>query len=227
MSIIDNLNHSVVTYDGKNKPFTGQRLSKVTWKTGTDKASPYYNIKRESKCVSLPVITAQMVEDNITVLAPHLISYLHSVQDKMVREILDSGNNVVSIGTNDVSIAAICEYLEGSDESGRLTKEVIGSWFDSAVSENLALLLAEKLGVSAEPTDAENAKVMEVVSAFKGKIAALAGGKTSYEPKVCKSLLNALSLVEASDDVMVVRFTARLNKMITDAEKEVALIDLL
>ena len=226
MSIIDNANHSVITYTGKEKPFTGQRLSKVTWKTNTDKDSPYYNIKRESKCVSLPVITAQNIEDNMHALAPHIASYLHGVQDKMVRELLEAGSNVVSIATNDVSVASIIEYLESSDESGRLTKDSVAAWFDSTVSEPLAMLIGTKLGVSEAITDAESAKVMEVVTAFKGKIAALAGGKTSYEPKVCKSLLNALSLVEGND-ALAVRFTARLNKMIEDASKQVDLMDLL
>ncbi len=226
MSIIDTLNHSVVTYDGKNKPFTGQRLSKVTWKTNNDKNSPYFNIKRESKCVSLPMVTVDMVTANITALSPHLISYLHGVQDKMVREMLDAGNNVVSISTESIGIPAILEYLESSDESGRLTKESVATWFDSTVSENLALLISEKLGIGEDVTDAQSNKVLEVVAAFKGKIAALAGGKTSYEPKVCKSLLNALSVAPA-DDVLAVRFTARLNKMVEESEKMVDLMDLL
>jgi hypothetical protein len=225
MSIIDTLNHSVVTYDGKNKPFTGQRLSKVTWKTCNDKNSPYFNIKRESKCVSLPVLVAQNIEDNMHALAPHLISYLHGVQDKMVREMLDAGNNVVSISTSDISIPAILEYLESSDESGRLTKESVGAWFDSTLADQLAMLLGEKLGVSEVPTDSESAKVLEAVGAFKVKIAALAGGKTSYEPKVCKSLINALGLV--AGDVLATRFVARLNKMVEESEKQVDLMDLL
>jgi hypothetical protein len=225
MSIIDNLNHSVVTYDGKNKPFTGQRLSKVTWKTCNDKNSPYFNIKRESKCVSLPVLVAQNIEDNMHALAPHLISYLHGVQDKMVREMLDAGNNVVSISTDSISIPAILEYLESSDESGRLTKESVGAWFDSTLADQLAMLLGEKLGVSEIPTDSESAKVLEAVGAFKVKIAALAGGKTSYEPKVCKSLINALGLV--AGDVLASRFVARLNKMVEESEKQVDLMDLL
>jgi hypothetical protein len=230
MSIIDNANHNVVTYDGKNKPFTGQRLAKVTWKTNNDKNSQWFNIKRESKCVSLPVVAVADITNNIAALSPHLIAYLHGVQDKMVREMLDAGNNVVSISTDSIGIPAILEYLESSDESGRLTKESVAAWFDSTVSDNLAMVISEKLGIGTDNnvpvTDAQSAKVLEVVSAFKGKIAALAGGKTSYEPKVCKSLLNALAVAPA-DDALAVRFTARLNKMIEESEKMVDLMDLL
>lgn len=227
MSIIDTSNHSVVTYDPKSsKPFTGQRLSKVTWKTCNDKASPYYNIKRESKCVSLPLVTSDEISTNLAILTPHITAFLHGVQDKIVREMLDSGNNVVSISTNEVSITAICEYLESSDESGRLTKDGINLWFDNVVSDSLAAVLADRLGVSEVPTDAQSARVLEAVAAFKGKIAALAGGKTMYEPKVCKSLLSALELAPA-DDVLAVRFGARLQKMIVESEKMVDLMDLL
>lgn len=227
MSIIDTANHSVVTYDGKNKPFTGQRLSKVTWKTCTDKSSQWFNIKRESKCVSLPPVLVADITANIAALSPHLIGFLHGVQDKMVREMLDAGNNVVSISTEAVSIGAIVEYLESSDESGRLTKESVGTWFDAVVSDNLAMMIGEKLGVGEVVTDAQSAKVLEVVSAFKGKIAALAGGKTSYEPKVCKSLINALGLVAPEGDALATRFTKRLEKMIEESEKQVDLMDLL
>lgn len=217
MSIIDNAAHTVSSYDGKNKAFTGQRLAKFTWKTVQDKNSPLYNVKRDSKCVSLPLVTGDDIASNLLALMPHVQSYLHGVQDKIIREQLEAGSNVLHITSESVSVAAICEYLESSDESGRMTKETVGAWFDETVSEQLALALALKLGVSEVPTDAESAKILAVVDAFKSKIASLAGGKTAYEPKVCTSLISALELAPAGD-VLAVRFTTRLNKMIADSK---------
>lgn len=225
MSIIDNAGHSVVTYDGKNKPFTGQRLAKFSWKTVTDKTSSMYNIKRDSKCVSLPTLKDTDIASNLVALTPHIASYLHSVQDKMIREMLEA-SNVSTVRSEDITVAAICEWLDGNDESGRLTKESVANWFDASVAEMLAMTLSEKLGVSEVPTDAESAKIIAVVEAFKGKIAALAGGKTSYEPRVCKSLISALELAPAGD-ALAARFTARLGKMIADSVANEALIDLL
>lgn len=216
MSVIDNAGHSVVTYDGKNKPFTGQRLAKFSWKTVTDKASPMYNIKRDSKCVSLPVITGEVITSNIVALVPHVVTFLHGVQDKMIREMLESGNSISTVRSESIDIAAICEWLEGNDESGRLTKETVTVWFKENVEEMLTVALADKLGVSETPTQAESDRIIATVEVFRNKVAALAGGKTSYEPKVCKSLISALELAPAGD-ALASRFTSRLNKMIADS----------
>lgn len=225
MSVIDTLNHSVVTYDPKStKAFTGQRLSKVTYKTVTDKESPLCGIKRESKCVSLPLVEVAEVVANVVALAPVMVEYLQTVQDKIVRELVDAGN--ASISMESISIAACVEWLESNNESGRLTKESIGQWFDSEIAESLAMVLADKLGVSATPTDAESAQVLKVLGSFKDKVSGLAGGKTSYEPKLCTSLLKCLELAPAGD-VLAARFSARLNKMIEQNSSAIEMLDLL
>lgn len=225
MSVISNNAHSIVAYDPKSsKAFTGQRLSKVTYKTVTDKTSELYGVKRESKCVSLPLVKTDDVVANIVALAPAVVEYLHTVQDKIVRERVDAGAGHITM--QEISIAACVEWLDSNSESGRLTKEVVATWFKDTIEEPLAVVLADKLGVSDTPTDDESNKILAVVDAFKGKIASLAGGKTAYEPKVCKSLLNALELAPAGD-VLATRFTARLNKMIEEAKQNEDLLNLL
>lgn len=216
MSIIDNAGHSVVTYDGKNKPFTGQRLAKFSWKTVTDKTSALCGIKRDSKCVSLPMISDQDIASNLLILTPHIATFLHGAQDKIIREILEERNSVSTVTTDSISIAAICEWLDGNDESGRLTKESVATWFKENVEEMLTVALADKLGVSETPTQAESDRIIATVEVFRSKVAALAGGKTSYEPKICKSLISALELAPAGD-ALATRFTSRLNKMIADS----------
>jgi hypothetical protein len=218
MSIIDTAAHSVVTYDAKtSKPFTGQRLAKVTYKTVTDKNSDLYGIKRESKCVSIPLIKPDDVVTNINALAPYMVEYLHSVQDKIIRERVDA--NAAHITQEEISIASIIEYLDTNNESGRLTKESVANWFNENIADNLAVTLADKLGVGENPSDTDSNKIIAVVEAFKGKISSLAGGKTAYEPKICTSLINALQLAPAGD-VLATRFTARLQKMINEHKSD-------
>lgn len=225
MSIIDTLNHSVVSYDPKSsKAFSGQRLSKVTYKTVTNKEDPLYGIKRESKCVSLPVFAPAEIVAQAAALAPYVVEYLQGVQDKIVRERIDAG--ALNISMDEISIAGCIEYLDSNSESGRLTKESVAAWFVDTIAEPLAITLADRLGVSATPTDAESNKILAVVEAFKGKVAALAGGKTAYEPKVCTSLISALGLAP-SGDVLATRFTARLNKMIEESKANEDLLNLL
>jgi hypothetical protein len=227
MSIIDTAAHTVQSYDPKtSKAFTGQRLAKFAWKTVTDKLDPMCGIKRDSKCVSLPVVTGQEILGNIEALVPHVQNYLHSVQDKMIREMLEASNNVLHVTQESISLASVCAWLEENDESGRLTKDSVGKWFDETLQEPLAMALASKFGVSDVPSDAESAKILAVVDAYKAKISALAGGKTAYDPKMCTSIINALDLAPAGD-VLAVRFTGRLNKMIQEAQNSAQLIDLL
>lgn len=225
MSIIDTAGHSVVAYvAGTTKPFSGQRLSKVTYKTITDKDSAMYGIKRDSKCVSLPPVASNDVIANVQILAPVIAEYLQTVQDKIVRERIDCG--AASISVQEISIAACIEWLDSNNESGRITKDSVNQWFDTEISDNLAMVLAEKLGVSAVPTDAESKQVELVLSTFRDKISSLAGGKTSYEPKLCTSLLKVLELAP-SGDAMASRFVVRLNKMIADNSANSSLMDLL
>lgn len=213
MSIIDNINHNVVTYvSGTTKPFTGQRLSTHNWKTVTDKNSPLCGIKRESKAISLPVVTSDEVTQNLPLLMPHFIDLIHSVQDKIIKAKLESDNHVLSIASADISITQVLEYLDDSNESGRLTKEVVGKWFDDVILAPLAATLAERLGISEVPTDAENAKVMATVAKFKEDIAALAGGKTKYSPVIAKHLAKAVEMAPEGD-TLAVKFGIRLAKM--------------
>lgn len=223
MSVIDNANHNVVTYiSGKTVAFTGQRLAVITYKTIKDKDHPLCNVKRESKAVSLPVIEETEVTSNLAALMPHIKGMLYKAQDAIIREKLDSGN-VTSIAITDVNLPAICEYLDNSNESGRLTKESVAAWFDGNVADTLMLALAEKMGVSDTPTDADSKRIEAIVSGFKDKISALAGGKTSYEPKMCESLKKCIALAPA-DDVLGARFTARLDKMIADSKANEAML---
>lgn len=225
MSIIDQANHSVIKYDPKtSKAFTGQRLAKVTYKTVSDKDNPMYGIKRDSQCVSIPMIKVTEIEQNFTVLVPHINEYLMSVQDKIIREKIDAGAKHIS--NEDISIVAMVEWLDSNNESGRLTKETVAKWFAENIEESLAVVLMEKLGVSDTPTDKESAQILAVVSTFKDKVSSLAGGKTSYEPKMCDSLLKCLELAPAGD-ALASRFSVRLNKMKEEAAKNVDLIDLL
>lgn len=217
MSIIDNANHNVVSYvSGVTKPFTGQRLAVATYKTSKDKDSMFFGVKRDSKAVSLPVIQDDVITANLVALMPHVRSMLEVAQDKIFREALDASGNVVSVSNESLSIAAICEFLDNSNESGRLTKESVGKWFDESIADSLMIALADKLGISDTPTQAENAKVEMISKEFRAKVAALAGGATSYDPNTANSLLKCLALASDSD-VLAGRFTSRLNKMIADA----------
>lgn len=224
MSTISN-RHVFVTYEsGKTKAFTGQRLASFSWKTCTDKDSLWFGMKKGSKAVSIPHIADAEITNNIAMLLPHFRNYLEGVQDKIIRAKLEQNHDSVDIGENEINIQAIYEYLEDSDSSGgRLTKEAVGNWFVEQIQDHLMLALAAKLGCSDTPTKQESDHIEKICGDFKGKISALAGGKTHYESKLCDALIKCLSL--NSEDMLSQRFIARLEKM--KEQEQVSLYDAL
>lgn len=214
MSAIDTNVNTVVAYtSGVTKPFAGQRLASFNWKTGTDKNSLWFGKKRESKAVSLPMVSNDMISSNLVALTPHIKVWLHGVQDKMIREQLEASDGLLHVTNESIGIAAICEFLEESNESGRVTKADVEVWFTEQIADTLMVQLAERLGVSENPSQADSDKISAVVAAFKGKISALAGGKTSYDPKTAAQLQKCIALVPAGD-VLADRFSVRLQKMV-------------
>lgn len=215
--------HNLVAYiSGKTKALSNQRLASFSWKTAQN------GIKRDSVAVSLPVINSDSIIDNIDLLIPHIRTMLESTQDNIIRAMLNNpefaGMDLVS--DEDINIAAVIDYLDNSNESGRLTKETVGNWFDSNVADSLMLALAAKLGVSDIVTDAQSKQIETIVGEFKGKVSGLAGGKTVYPVKLCESLKKVLALAP-ENDVIAGKFNNRLDKMIANSVTEINLFDAL
>ena len=224
--------HTVVNYISTaaagqtiTKAFTGQRLVTACYredkKTGTN---------RTNRAASIPMLSITELDSKMSVLKPLLVTYLESVQDKLFKALLDAnGTNgtVVDIAEVDINLDACIAALQDSDSSGnRLTKESIGLWFgDSGLEAQLSLVLADKLGIGEVPTDAESKRVETICNEYKAKLAALAGGKTSYNENLALSLKKALSLVP--DDKLAGKFNTKLDKMIAQARVKVDLFDLL
>lgn len=207
--------HDVVTYvSGKTVALTGQRLAKVSYKT--DKAT---GVKKESKAVSIPLISSHDVESNLAILMPALKEFLQCQQDAIVRKLVDAG--ATEVHDSQLSMQAIASYAEEESTGARLTKESIGAWFDSSVADYLRVAFADKLGLSNTPTADEMFRVETAVATYKDKFAALAGGKTSYTPDVAEKLAKVLEFASEEDSIAA-KFAVRLEKM-----KTVAAADLL
>ncbi len=218
MSTVANT-HTVVEYNsGVTKALSGQRLSTHSWKTTKVGDTEY---KRPSVCVSIPLVTSAEIAENVTALIPVIASFLQDTQDKMIRESLNVGKHgeYVHVTQESISVGAMIEWLESSNESGRLTKEVVAEWFDAEIAETLMVELAVKLGVSEECTQADSDKIEAIVGEFKNKISALAGGKTVYPVGIAKQLKKAVELVGNSDDVLKGRFLVRLDKMMLEVKE--------
>lgn len=221
MSNMSQFHNTEVYTPNKSKALEGQRLSKHSWKTPKN-ADGSTGVKPESKCVSIPKISYEAMEKVGDALQPHIVAYLETVQDAMIKEMIVAGKT--EIHDEQISMAAVIEYLEAETQGTRFTKADAEKWFTEVIEDTLALTLASKLGVSEVPTENESKQIFAIVGEFKGKITGLAGGKTSYSGKVAANLQKALDLVEDKEDPIYVRFSKRLEKM---QETEMDLLNLL
>lgn len=214
MSNISNT-HNIKEYViGVTKPFTGQRLAKVTYKI--DKTT---GIKPESVCVSVPVVSDSDIADKIEQFIPHIKALVERTQDTIIRTLHESKASVVS--DSDISMNAVLEYLNEENSGGRVTKKDASEWFDSVLSDPLAIALASKLGVSTNPSTEDSDKIEKLVSEFKNNISALTAGNVKYDPPVCDVLAKALALAPEEDN-MRIKFEKRLDNMRKVIHKSIA-----
>ncbi len=214
MSVISNT-HSINEYViGVTKPFTGQRLAKVTYKI--DKST---GVKPDSVCVSVPAIESIAIQAHMNEFIPHIKALVERTQDLIIRSIHESKRDTVS--NEDIDIAHVLEYLNEESSGGRITKKDAMEWFESTLSDPLAVALASKLGVSTEPTKEESDKIERLVNEFKNNISSLTAGNVKYDPNVCGVLIKCLALAP-EEDSMAVKFRTRLNGMMQKVDSSIA-----
>lgn len=215
MSTVSNV-HTVTGYiSGKTHPLDGQRLAKITYRV--DKTT---GIKPESKAVSVPITSWNEIEPFLNALKPAIIDLVHDVQDKIVRAKVESGATYVH--SDDLAMSAVLSYL--TEESGRITGEVIRGWFQDSLRDPLMLAFASKLGIpeDAAPTAEQSNKLEKILKGYEDSFAKMASGAASFNSVQKTNLLKALQLAEENDS-LAVRFTERLNKKSNDDDLLMAL----
>jgi hypothetical protein len=205
-------------YDPKSPtaPVVGGRMVKCLYKA-TKVDGKLVPSKLANSCLEIPYISEDAVKENMEDLLPHVVSYLETVQDAMVKNV--HGTGATEAEETSFSISNILLHLEESATSGKLTKEAAEGWFDSEVADNLTVLFADKLGVSDDPTEEEVEKLTQICKVYRTKIAALVGPKTFYTPDEAESLKKSINLTEANSTVIGSRFIKRLDQMIEAPKK--------
>lgn len=218
MSTISNRHQVVPFVAGASAPLSGQRLAKVGYKKTTAMPTPPASV-----CASVPMIQGADVLNNVTRLLPFIGAMLESVQDGILRSLYESSDyGLTTVSDDDISVDACISYLQAEAAGDRLKKDQILAWFDSEVSENLTILVAEKLGFSELTHEAEKT-VSRHVAIYRDLIGMLSGGKTILEPKQIRGCRTAISLAASAD-----RISVRLNDRLTamESKKVVDILDL-
>jgi len=197
--------YAFAAYDAQHSPApaTGNRISKCLYRSDSKEALA-------NSYIELPELAEAEVQEQLTVLMPHLISYLETVQDSIVKASHKSGYDAVQASA--VALPAIIDKLESTGE-GRLNKEAVFAWFDSSMADMLMVAFADKMGISDQPTEAEEERLSATLNVYRVKYGALAGGKSVYMPEEAEKLVKAIEVAGAADTSLGARFVARLNKM--------------
>lgn len=197
--------HDVVKYDAKSsKPFDGQRLAKVCFKT-----SKKSDVKPDNKAVSIPPVqlTDEQVQAND--LRLHINAWIETVQDAIVRERVENG--ALTICDSDIDLASCIAWMDEDSKGNRLTKEYILQWFADTLADVLTVAISDKLGLSDTPNEAETKRVGQMIAVYRDSFASLAGGKTAFSVEKATKMRKVLEL--CSDDALAQKFDTRLTKM--------------
>lgn len=208
MSNVSN-RHTVIPFvAGKSTALSNQRLIRVLYKPSKKVAQKYPSV-----CVSVPNIEEPLSADTLDKLNPYIIEMIQKAQDGIVKNMYEESKGKLSnISDEDISINAVISFLEEESSGGRLNKEILYSWFDEFLKDNLTVTIAEKLNID----DIDDEKIIKAVNGYKEMIASLSGGATVYSEKQVKNLLKVLELSSAEDDDAIIgRLNKRLNNMIS------------
>lgn len=182
-------------------------LYQVNTKTGKKKQENSYTRIMTSH------LTDETVKARIDELAPFVVGWLESLEDKIVKAEHEKG--ALSFFTDKLGIDFLLSYLEENAESGRLTKEAIAKWFVNNLEVSLLEVVADKLNISLQDdiSEADEIKIQRVVDAYKTKFESLASPKVVIKESDCLSMINVIKSYDANETSLGLRFITKLEGM--------------
>ena len=177
MSNVSN-RHAVTPFlAGSSKPLVTQRLSKVGYKSSTDKITKKVTAaKYASICASVPQVDITAVQVFAVELMPYLVSVIENAQDGILKSIYESsGGLLADITDEQISIPACISYLAAEAAGSRLSEDSIAAWFASDCADNMTVVIADKLGFNLSTP--EQCEAVQKRVDIHGKILAMLSGK--------------------------------------------------
>lgn len=190
------------------------RIVKCLYKATKDsKTGELVESKNANSYVRIPTkhLTEEHIIAEIKNLAPHVLTWLQSLEDGMIKDAHKAGQ--LKIYPQTLSLGKLIEKLEEENTSARLTKEKIEAWFDEVILEVLSVKFADKMGLNESSSDEELNKLEAILNAYKAKFSSLAGGKTFIKEADCLAMIGVIKNCEADETALGSRFIARLEGM--------------
>jgi hypothetical protein len=211
MSNVSNIHDIKPFVSGKSEPLTDQRLARISFKQ-TEKMTKAGIKALPSVCVSVPPVSVEDVQANIEQFMPHLVALVERTQDDVIRSLVESsGGTRTTVSDDEISIPAVLAYLSAESAGARLSTESIGAWFDSALSDAVTVLIADKLGFDLS-TPEQIATVTKHVKNHKDVLCMLAGKNVVLAPRQEQAIRNMLELTDEAD-TMHGRLMAKLTAL--------------
>lgn len=201
---------------GESKPLTGQRLAKITYKK-TDKNPA----KHPSACASIPQIDPASILENVNALLPHVATLLEGAQDEIIRSLYEQADGtLIAIADSDITVEACISYLNAAAAGDRLSKEVIGQWFDAHCFDSAYALVSLKLRYGDSLTPEQDETVRKHVAMYREVFLLLAGKNPSLTDNQIGGM--ELALTNADDNAMTRKVAARIASLKVPKPKQIA-----
>ena len=192
--------HTFKILDKNSSAMDGQRLVRLIAK-GKSK-SPNLS---ESLCVSIPVMTAEIVAEHIDTLLPYVVGMVQATQDKLIRSFrVESGADVIP--ESDFDMKSVLGYLAENGEGETLTAEFIREWFVEDYCEVIKQWILQRPGCAHLPSteiDKKFAAITDVMTQFAS------GSKSRIVKPVLNMVLTIAKDVECDARLTQIALTAQ------------------
>lgn len=204
---------------GKSEALTGQRLARISFKQ-TEKMKAAGIVALPSVCVSIPPLTASALEPFTAELMPHLLALVEKAQDDIIRtKVETSKGTATTITDEEISVAQCVAFLNAESAGSRLSVDSIGAWFDTALTDALTVIIADKLGFDLS-TPEQCATVEKHVKNHRDVLALLAGKNVVLAPRQENAIRTMLEMAPDEDDAMHQKLKARFTALTARKEEE-------
>jgi hypothetical protein len=203
--------HNVTTYivrlhsEGMKPMLPNCRLSVIRWKATKDKAGTIIPARR-SMAVEVPNLELSVTP---AVLQTALSAAYLELQDEFIRskveEALEAKRENIFFTFQDFQPESLAAYLSEKATSGKLSGDVIATWFDANLADNLEEAFAAK-------EDVTDDQIKKALKDYRESFSKLASPAWAPPIKIVKQLHSALQ--KAASDKVTSQLESRLTKML-------------
>lgn len=164
-----------------------------------DTVKEYHPCLTESKCVSVPTLTDEVIVDSAINLIPHMRNLLDDARKEICKELILSGAS--SVADEQISVAAAIAYLDANVAGNRMTTELVSAWFTEYYADAALKFVSRKAAsqIDGSLNDVQRAQAEKYVNALRGIFELFASPKYVPAQNHYTAVLNFTKYSEISE----------------------------